>query len=353
MVRGVTEPLRLRLSDGAGSRGPSNPEARALYVKGRNAYKRFGGGSVRDAVETFKEANERFPNDAWIMSAFGSALTRLWMINGSTDRDLIVRAEELSLRALAADPTIGETFNTIGMLRLNSGELRAAVRAFQEATRRSPQLAEAHEYLGRLLCECGHVEEGILRLEQALRLDATHLGAYWELARVHALLGDRPKAEECIAKITAPTGSGMAGMLQRARLAFWWDDSELALSLAAIMEASAEPNTSYLRTVLLPIIQVLARRGTYDECIDAFERFAAVATPSSRQRAFLQQLATEFLCGVGAPSRALAALEGAAELPLIDVFWLDRCPVLGPIRDDPRFAKVRALVAQRAAEIWA
>jgi hypothetical protein len=75
-----------------------------------------------------------------------------------------------------------------------------------------------------------------------------------------------------------------------------------------------------------------------------------VASP--RQRAFSHQLATEFYCAAGRLEEAVAALTKAADLALIDVFWMDRCPVLGPIRDDPRFAQARAVVAARGAEAW-
>jgi hypothetical protein len=49
---------------------------------------------------------------------------------------------------------------------------------------------------------------------------------------------------------------------------------------------------------------------------------------------------------------ALDSLERASELLLFDVLWLDRCRTLEPLRDVPRFAKVRAVAGARAAAIW-
>jgi hypothetical protein len=36
----------------------------------------------------------------------------------------------------------------------------------------------------------------------------------------------------------------------------------------------------------------------------------------------------------------------------VNVLWMDRCPCLDGIRGEPRFAKVRGLVAARAADLW-
>ena len=81
----------------------------------------------------------------------------------TTDPAVVARAEELTLRAIDVDPTIGETFCTIGIIGFQYGEPRAAARAFQDALDRTPMLAEAHDYLGQLLAESGHLDEAIRR----------------------------------------------------------------------------------------------------------------------------------------------------------------------------------------------
>ena len=62
------------------------------------------------------------------------------------------RVEDLALRALAADGSLGENFLTIATLRQIQGDLRATLRAADEALAREPTLAGAHEIIGGQGC---------------------------------------------------------------------------------------------------------------------------------------------------------------------------------------------------------
>lgn len=52
-------------------------------------------------------------------------------------------------------------------------------------------------------------------------------------------------------------------------------------------------------------------------------------------------MATEYFARVGQPAEAFAALDSLAELPFVDLLWMDLCPALEPLRPDPRFARAR------------
>jgi hypothetical protein len=62
----------------------------------------------------------------------------------------------------------------------------------------------------------------------------------------------------------------------------------------------------------------------------------------------MMQLRTETLAFVDDRDGALDALAAANESLLLDIGWLDRCPLLGALREDPRFALARTGVAARA-----
>lgn len=350
VVPGTLEAIRARLLDG-GRRGPSDPEAREAYSNARKFYASFGAERVADAIDILRKAHTSWPGDPWIMSALGAALARAWILQGGGGTQVIAEAEELSLRALAIDPSIGETYNTIGILRLQQGEARAAVRAFQEAIARSPLLAEAHEYLGRLLCECGHPEEGMRRLDLAVRLEPNSVAGHWERSRTFALLGDRERAENALERSFAVSGMGTAQMTQRARLSMWWKDQVMASKLADDLEAS-DKVLPILRANLLPILRAAEQNEPLGEKVNFFRIAAQTQSGSPRQRAFFHQLSVEFYCAAEMRAEALDALASAVELPLIDILWLDRCPVLALLREDPSFARSRAIVAARAAEAF-
>ncbi len=351
VVRGTVEAVRARLLDDAGRRGPADPEARDAYRRARKLYVAFGLPRAREAIEVLRSAHASWPNDPWITSALGAALTRAWVLSGGQDTAQIAEAEELSLRALAIDSSIGETYNTIGILRLQQGETRAAVRAFQEAIARSPLLAEAHEYLGRLLSETGHPEEGLRRLDLAIRLEPSSVAAHWERARTFALLGDRERAESALERSIANAGMSTAQVTQRARLSLWWQDAQMAEKLIVDLESLTTP-LPLISEQMLPLLKAVVQGEPLGEQVEWFKMIAANLSGSPRQRAFFNQLAAEFYGAAKRSTEALAALADAVQLPLVDLLWLDKCPVLAPLRSDPSFARSRAIVASRAAEAF-
>src|SRR6185503_13495202 len=71
-------------------------------------------------------------------------------------------------RSLALNAANPRALYNLGMARLALGEREAAASAFREAIRLQPQLAEAHFYLGNLLCDDDRVDEGLACFRRAL-----------------------------------------------------------------------------------------------------------------------------------------------------------------------------------------
>jgi hypothetical protein len=65
------------------------------------------------------------------------------------------------------------------------------------------------------------------------------------------------------------------------------------------------------------------------------------------------QLLTEVALVRREPDLALEPLGVAARKGLMDIVWLDHCPLFGQLVDDPRFAPIRARVAERATRVLA
>lgn len=347
LVDAVRAAVAARVVAEDGRRGPSDPTARAVYVQATADYQSFERPRVEAAVRALEVEVARHPTDAFLVSALGAARTRAWLLAGGSDTVALAEAEETCLRALALDADVGEVFEGIAILRLQQGELRAAALAFQEAVSRSPLAVEAHFYLGRLLCESGHTDEGLRHLDLALRLQPRHALAHAERLRTLALLGDRPAAEAYAARPELERGQTATKL----RLALWWQDHDRLRALAVALERDAATGLSAF-VPILPAIRALERLEDLGPVIAALRAQLPHLAAAPRFRTFMGQLLVELLGATGDLTGALTELRTIAELPLVDVLWFDGCPVLAALRKEPGFAAARAIVAARAASMW-
>lgn len=95
-----------------------------------------------------------------------------------------------------------------------------------------------------------------------------------------------------------------------------------------------------------------ARGAAETETAVAMFTDAMGAHASPKQRAQLRQLCCEVFCARGAWERAMEYLREGAAATLVDLEWVDWCPLLHGLRAHEGFARCRAQVAARSAEIW-
>jgi serine/threonine-protein kinase len=75
------------------------------------------------------------------------------------------------------------------------------------------------------------------------------------------------------------------------------------------------------------------------------------ASRTPRRAAFNAQLRAESAGALGMMDVCLESLRFADGNSLIDIVWLDNCPLFDPMRNDPEFAKLRERVAVRAKRV--
>jgi Flp pilus assembly protein TadD len=73
------------------------------------------------------------------------------------------------------------------MALVRKGQIKGAIRAFQEAIRLKPGFAEAHYNLGVALAREGQIEEAIRAFQEAIRLKPDFAEANDSLARALAM----------------------------------------------------------------------------------------------------------------------------------------------------------------------
>jgi serine/threonine-protein kinase len=341
----VLAALRTRASRGGGPTG-------AVRERYETARAQLAGDleSIRLALATLEELDREVPDDPWIMSQLACAHMTAAMRTGASDEVAFGRAEELALRALDRDPTNGQAFYAIAVIRSAKGDNAGAIAAAREALRRIPLHARAHFEIGRVLCWSNRVAEGLQRMELAMRLDPTSTQIMDEKVRTLALVGDRPAAERELVRIERVQGD--VAIVARLRLYAWWRDRDLARETAALI-ASSRSGGSWMAAG--PLVDAYAR-GEEASALDYVIKAMTMMTSARvipRQRGLMHEIATENFILVGAPELALQHLAHLAALPgFIDLLWMDRCPLLVELHKHAEFAQARAAVAERVAQLF-
>jgi serine/threonine-protein kinase len=325
---------------------PADPVAVDLYLRANHEYAKFWSDDVARAVDLYEQALARAPEDPTILAGCARARVRMAFFGRDGATTSLTLARQAGERAVAAAPENGESWAALAAALFMGGDAPAAVRAARTALARSPGLAHAQELLGRILLEAGHRDEAAARLRTALAIDPSTLTPRWELVRMHALLGEWTQADALMDLPVGGRGDGVSRFLYRLRLAVWRGQDHPDLDNAPPLgpEFGAVARSRDLR-------ETIRTRELPDAYREALETSRASLGEGSRRRTLFCQLNAEVYSFVFEVDAALDALKEAVDSGLLDLFWMDRCPVLDPVRRDARFAALRAEVEARVSRI--
>jgi serine/threonine-protein kinase len=284
------------------------------------------------------------------LASYAVAYTRAWFF---ADRlrlpgDFAALSRSAVSRALELAPELAESHFARGMLEVQVGEWRDAVKAFVKALELAPTYAHAHEYLSQLQCEAGNIEEGVARARLAAALEPSLLQAYAHVARVHALRGDLAAYGEFVEKLEHQPHFQFQALITRVRVAGWFGDLDTVRACLersqALLDDERENPVSFSARALLG---ALGREQLWA----GFDSIHGNG-PSPRMFTSTCQVGAEIMGLRGFADDALELIERACNARLIDLEWLDLCPALASVRTHPRFLKVRRTVAHRVEAMW-
>jgi len=334
---------------------PSNPEALDLYFRARHEYHAFEvlapyatlptlRAAVLNTCKLFDKAHALAPDDPMILSGYVLARARTWFFADAVSRE---GAFESAARAVELAPMRGESHLARASVDFQQGDLAAAIKDARRALSLAPMLADAHELLGRILCETGPPDEGIYHMRCAAELGPGFRSAYAATLRVHELLGNRAEADRIADEIIARDEGG-AGWIVLARVVLWRADEARARSLFEhpVIESGKAPSAR-------EILRLVFEPETVPSAGKLIAASLGTVGASWRMPVFLEQARTEFSAAKGRLDDALAALAASVDAGLIDLVWIDGCPLLRPLRADARFAPLRARVFERVALVRA
>ncbi|MDC0668282.1 serine/threonine-protein kinase [Nannocystis radixulma] len=345
----IAEGLRLELTTVA-HRRTATPEAIALY---RRARRKITGGHIigpDGAIELLEEALHAAPVFRPALASYAVACARAWFFADrlQSARDFAALSRSAVARALELAPDLAETHFARGMLEVQAGEWRDAVKAFVKALELAPTYAHAHEYMSQLQCEAGNIEEGVARARLAAALEPSLLQAYAHVARVHALRRDLAAYGEFVAKLEHQPHFQFQALITRVRVAGWFGDLDTVRACLersqALFDGERENSVSFSARGLIGDL-------TREQLWAGFNNIHGTG-PSPRMYTSTCQVGAEIMGLRGFPDDALELIERACNARLIDLEWLDLCPALASVRNHPRFLKVRRTVAHRVEAMW-
>jgi serine/threonine-protein kinase len=339
----------LRVEVGAVAYGSAlAAEAVQAYLRARTLLRRITGPGAVEAFELLERALAVEPRFAHAAAVHAVAVMRAWFVPYVSDRDWPEEGKKSLERALELAPDLAETHFARALHAMAIDAVERVPDAIGTAIAIAPTYGEAQHYLAQIECEAGRRQTGMRRLELVCDLDPTLDRAALDLARAHALDGNWAEHERLIDEVFARDGaSSLPAVVVAMRCALWRGDRERVRELARRLAGGAStigplmagiataPDDPTAATQLVEHARALLQPKVHP-------RFATVS----------HQIFAETLAVLGDDDGCLAELEAAAAAVLVDIEWVDRCPLFAPYRATPRFAALRERVAERVNRLW-
>jgi serine/threonine-protein kinase len=328
--------------------GPSSPEAIDLYFRARRQMRFHILAGPDGLVDLTQKCLAIAPGFAPALALHALGCAKAWFVpTVARERDWAAAARQAAAHAVEQAPGLAESHLAAAMVAAQDGNYVAAVRSLGRALDLAPTTADAHLYLGRLQAEAGRGRDAVRHLELALALDPSLLDPGFDLARYHALRGDRSHT----AALWLREGyARMWALTLLLRIAGWYrDEVEIRRCLGELGELTTHTGEA---SVLVRFARYILGDGDGATIDREFIELVPLPALSARVRSNLHQLMAEGHAARGDTPRALAHLAAAADEALIDLDWLTLCPLLASLRDEPGFRAVHDRVRTRAEAIW-
>jgi len=172
-IVGKLRPQLLGGSSASAARHSEDPEAYALYLKGRHHWGRRPAGTM-EAIAYFEQAAKRDPTYALAYTGLADAYNTLasWEGGVLSPREGFQKGMSYAEQALRLKPELAEGHAALAYALLHyRWEIPEAERLFSEAIRLNPRYGPAHHWYSHLLVAAGRMEESLAESKIYLSLD--------------------------------------------------------------------------------------------------------------------------------------------------------------------------------------
>ncbi len=152
-----------------------NPDARAFYLRGLNAWNDRSRSALDTAVVYFRKAAESEPEYAEAHAGMANAYVMIGYSGYRPANAMFPKAKAAALRAIAIDSTIAAPYAALGMELTWERRFTEAEIAYRKSIELDPTYATAHQWYGILLMILSRTQEAVAETRRAAELDPLSL----------------------------------------------------------------------------------------------------------------------------------------------------------------------------------
>jgi DNA-binding winged helix-turn-helix (wHTH) protein/Flp pilus assembly protein TadD len=308
----------------------SNPQAYQLYVSGWSALTRPGGGNLERGLMQLEKSVQLDPEFAQALVCIADAYTLLGVFGLAPRQEVLPKARDAVMRALALDDHLAEAHAQLGhicwALELDFPAAEAACRRALEI---DPHSLMAHHYLGlQMICQ-GRFDDALMHLRSAQAEEPLAMNINANIGMTHYYAG---RYHEAIAQLDATVDIDPGFAHARSLRGRCW--TRLGEFDRALAEFAQRVSTTLGGAADIPATLALSGR-----CAEANAELGRMMRSGVAGHVSPFDLATIYTA-LGEKDRALEALEAAVESAVHSVGFLRVDPAFMSLRAEPRFQRL-------------
>ncbi len=153
----------------------NNPEAYALYLKGRFNWNKRLPEALHRAVDFFSQAIEKDPTYALAYTGLAETYVVMPVYIYPPPKDAFQQAKYYAMKALELNPRQAEAYTALGNAKWSELDFAGAESDLKRAIELNPRYATAHHWYALVLSTSGRYSEAISEAQKAIDLDPLSL----------------------------------------------------------------------------------------------------------------------------------------------------------------------------------